>query len=213
MKKTIIAGVASVALAATPIVGAFATERTITATDNLSATIQTACSFLRYGAAGATQTDVTGPSWDGPTSAGAADNDATGTGTNLHAYSASLKPGADATLGTSTFTGYCNDAAGFSVTVVTPDLSDGGSPANTIEFSGTAINSTTGEGWTLTKSNGDLFSNTGADTVFMSASGPTDSADPVTETATYDIYTNSTTKSGTYTGAVVYTFTYEDPNV
>ena len=207
MKKTLTIGAASVALAAMPIVGVFAGQQTSTITDTLSATITTACTFLRYGAAGAAgQTDVTaGPTWDGTTTSAASD-------AATHTYSATLKPTADVELGTSYFTGYCNAADGFNVTVVTPDLSTGGTAPKTIAFSGTAPNATSGQGWTLAKHDGTLFTNTGTDTVFMSASTSTDASTPINESATYKVYTNSTTESGTYTGNVVYTFTYEDPN-
>ena len=213
MNKKIIIGVASAALAVMPAVGAFAaTTRTVTVTDTLSATISSACTFLRYGTAGAgTQTDVTtGPSWSGPTTAGTADNDAAITsGDPYHTYSATLKPTADVELGTSSFIGYCNATGGFEVTVVTPNLATAAS--DTINFSTTAPNATTGQGWTLAKSGGTLFTNAGSDTKFMSSNASTDASAPVTETATYKVYTNSTTKSGTYKGDVIYTFTYEDP--
>lgn len=207
MKKTLAIGAASVALAAMPIVGVFAGTQTSTIGDTLSATITTACTFLRYGTAGAAgQTGVTtGPSWDGTTSAAAAD-------AATHVYSATLNPTADVELGTSSFKAYCNAPSGFNVTVSTPDLSTGGSTPNTIPFSTTTPNATSGEGWTLAKHDGTLFTNTGADVNFMSASAPTDSSTAVTETATYTVYTKSDTKSGTYTSDVVYTFTYEDPN-
>ena len=206
MKKSLAIGVASAAIAAMPIVGVFAGTQTSTIGDTLSATITTACTFLRYGTAGAAgQTDVTvGPNWDGTTTPATAD-------AATHVYSATLKPTADVELGTSNFKAYCNAPSGFNVTVATPDLSTGGTTPSIIPFANTTPNATTGEGWTLKKSDNSLVNATGD--VFMSAAGPTDATtNPVTETATYTVYTKSDTKSGTYTSDVVYTFTYEDPN-
>ena len=208
MKKSLAIGAASVALAAMPIVSTFAGTQTSTIGDTLSATITTACTFLRYGTAGAPgQTDVTsGPTWNGTTTAPTADS-------ATHVYAATLNPTADVELGTSSFKAYCNASSGFKVTVSTPYLSTGGSTPNTIPFSTTTPNATSGEGWTLKKHDGSLFTNTGTDVNFMSANGPTDATvNPVSETATYTVYTKSDTKSGTYTSDVVYTFTYEDPN-
>ena len=222
MKKNIAIGAASLALAATPVVGVFATTQTSVVTDVLSATISSACTFLRYGAAGdAAQVDTTtgdvAPAWTGPTTAGTADNDTTASPAvpPYHTYSATFKPGMDVELGTSTFTGYCNDAAGFTVTVVTPDLATATSPAKTLPFITTAPSTTTSEGWTLFKDKAGTptqFTNQTGDTDFMKATGPTDSSNAVTETATYTVYTKTDTKSGTYTGNVVYTFTYDDPS-
>ena len=205
MKKSLTIGAASIALAAMPIVGAFATTKTATIQDTLSATITSACTFLRYGEAGAAgQTDVTtDPAYNGTTTSATADS-------ATHTYSATFKPTADVELGTSHLSAYCNSASGFTVTVATPDLSTGGTSPNKIAFSGTAPSATTGEGWTLKKSDGTLVNATGA--TFMSSTTATDSSSAVTETATYTVYTNSTTKSGTYTADVVYTFTYDDPS-
>lgn len=208
MKKSLTIGAVSMALAGMPIMGAFASTQTATIQDTLSATITSACEFTRYGTAGASgQTNVQlGPSWDGSTTSATADKAS-------HTYSATLKPGADVELGTSHFSGYCNSTDGFTVTVATPDLSTGsGASANTIPFAATTPSTTSGEGWTLTRSDGNLFTNTGTDTKFMQSSTATDSTTPVSETATYNVYTKSATKSGAYTANVVYTFTYEDPN-
>lgn len=204
MKKTIVAGAAGIALAVMPAVGAFATTQTVPITDTLSATITSACTFVRYGEAGAAgQTGVeTSPAWSGATS-GAADM-ATGT------YSATFKPGSDVELGTSHFTGYCNDEHGFTVTVATPALSNGAATPSTLPFL-TSAPSATSEGYVIFKDASTQFTNTGSDTVFMSASGPTDSSSAVSADAIYTVYTNTNTKSGTYTGNVVYTFTYDDP--
>ena len=208
MKKTLTIGAASAALAVTPMLGAFATPQTDTIQDTLSAKITSACVFTRYGQAGAaSQVDTTtgdaAPAWSGATTAGAAN-------TTTGIYSATFKPGNDVELGTSTFKGYCNDVGGFTVTVATPDLSTGGTNALTIPFAGTAPSATSGEGWTLTKSDASLITATG-DTFIDGTSGPTSSSTAITETATYKVYTKSDTKAGTYTGDVIYTFTYNDP--
>lgn len=202
MKKSLIVGSASLALAAMPVVGVFATTQTETITDTLEVTIETACDFLRWGEAGNSASGITdGPDWDGETNTPG--NKVTGT------YSATILPGTDPVLGTSHFTAYCNAPGGYTVTVVTPGLSDGNS--HTIAFSGTALNTTSGEGWTLTKGSGGLVTATGA--VFMQNANSTYETAPDTETATYQVYTTSATLSGTYTGNVVYSFTYDDPTV
>lgn len=196
MKKTLMAGAASLALAAMPVVGTFAAQQSVTITDTLQVTITTACTFVRYGAAGASQTDVNpGPNWSGTTTA---DGD-TVTGT----YSATVKPSADVELGTSTFTAFCNAADGYNVTVSTPNLTNSVSGGGTIDFTSTEPTSSE-QGWTLTKGN-SLFSSGS----FMSSNTATTAAQH--ETATYTVYTSATTRAGTYTGNVVYTFTYNDP--
>lgn len=206
MKKTLLVGAASIALAAMPIVGAFATQQTSTAQDTLVAKITTACTFVRYGVEGAqNQPGVTvDPSWDGPGASGTPD-------ATTHTYEATLIPTADVELGTSHFSGYCNSPTGFTVTVATPNLATTGTTPNTIAFSGTAVNATTGEGWTLKKSDNTLIPSSGS--TFMTSGSATTSGSPVNETATYTVYTNSDTKAGIYTSNVVYTFTYDDPAI
>ena len=212
MKKTLIAGAASLALAAMPVLGVFATsdQSGTTVTDNLEVTIETACSFLRYGEKGTANqsADITvDPDWDGPTTSGLADNDSTYQAAD-HTYSAAMLPGADVELGTSHFTAYCNVPSGFSVTVITPALT-AANGTDTIAYSGSASPS---EGWTITKKNDVLFNNANpGTTVFMSANGSTDASSAVEEDATYNVYTTSTTEAGVYKSEVVYTFTYTDP--
>lgn len=225
MKKSLAIGATSAVLAAMPIVGVFATSQTVTVTDTLQATISTACVFKRYGEAGASgqgaAANVT-PAWDGPVAAadpGDNDDDITTNPKVYHKYSATFMPGDDIELGTSHFTGYCNDEGGFTVTVATPALSNGAvSPATelTLPFLTASPSTSASEGYAIVKDATGTpaqFTNTSGDTVFMSSNTATDSSSAVTETATYTVYTLSTTKSGTYTGNVVYTFTYDDPTV
>ena len=202
MKKTVAAGVASLAFAALPVVGAFATAATpITITDQLEVKILTACTFGRWGVEGATgQTNVSaGPTWTGGATA---DPGNTTTGK----YSATVTPGATVELGTSTFKGYCNSPTGFDVTVVTNNLVSTSNSSDTINYSATTPSGA--DGWTLKLSDNSLFANT-TGAKFMTESGPTSTA--VTETATYTVYTTATTNSGIYRGDVVYSFTYDDP--
>ena len=208
MKKTLAVGAASVALAAMPIVGAFATSTSTTIVDSLSAKINSACVFTRTSATAgaASQVSETGevaPAWTA------------GTGT-AGTYSATFNPGKDIELGTSNFSGYCNDVAGFTVTVTTPALSTGGASPNTLPFLTATPSTSTSEGYAITKNKGVVSPDPNPESQyisgnFMSASAPTDSTSAVTATATYTVYTTSTTKSGTYTGDVTYTFTYDDP--
>lgn len=200
MKKLVAAGAASLAFAAMPIVGAFAATSTpVTVTDTLEVKILTACTFGRWGAAGAAgQPNVSvGPTWTGGATADPGD---TVTGT----YSATITPGATVELGTSTFKGYCNSPSGFEVTVTTPSLEN--AAHDTIAYSASTPSST--DGWTL-KKGGNLFDNTVSGAKFMNETSATATA--VTETATYTVYTTATTNSGVYRGNVVYSFTYDDP--
>lgn len=218
MKKSLIAGAASITLAAMPVVGVFATSQTVTVTDTLQATITSACVFKRYGEAGADgQTDVTtNPAWTGPSTSATADDNSAITPPAYHTYSATFRPSADVELGTSYFSGYCNDENGFEVTVETPALSNGATTPSTLPFVASTPDTTSTQGWTLVKDKAGTptqFTNTGNDTVFMSSNEATNESTAVTETATYTVYTTSSTKAGTYTGNVVYTFTYDDPTV
>lgn len=210
MKKTLMAGAASVALAAMPVVGVFATQATQTVTDTLEVTISSACSFKRYGAEATGQTAEVAPNWDGPTTEPTKDNDADlAQGAAFHKYTATLIPGQDVTLGTSSFIAYCNDAGGYVVSVSTPALTNASN--DTINYSGSALSGDSAEGWTL-KKDGSIFDNTVSNALFIDgSSGPSAATTTVTATATYDVYTATTTKAGTYTGNVQYTFTYNDP--
>ena len=205
MKKSLIVGSASLALAAMPVVGVFATAQTETITDTLEVKVQTACEFVRYGVKGATeQTGVAvDPSWDGEDTAPG--DQVTGK------YSVTIIPGADPELGTSHFTAFCNATNGYTVTVATPALVSTSSSSDTIPFSGTTVDATSGQGWTLTKNGTTQITATGA--TFMSNGSATYESSPDEATATYKVYTNSTVKAGVYTGDVVYTFTYDDPTL
>lgn len=211
MKKTLIAGAASAVLAAMPVLGVFATSQTQSITDTLTVNLPTACTFVRYGVAGAaSQTGVTvDPTWtDGgdPATAGPS-SDATAN-TSTYIYAATLTAGNSVELGTSHFKAYCNAPDGFDVTVATPNLSDG---TNSINYSASTPAANTA-GWTLALGDASLYDSTAASAKFMTAATATISTSPVTETATYTVYTADNTPSGTYTGNVVYTFTYDDPN-
>ncbi len=205
MKKLVAAGAASLAFAAMPIVGAFAATSTpVTVTDTLEVKILTACTFGRWGVAGAAgqSTNVTvDPVWTSTTGA-SADPGTTDAGT----YSATVRPGATVELGTSHFKGYCNSPSGFDVTVTTPSLEN--AAHDTIAYSASTPSST--DGWTL-KKGANLFDNTASGAKFMHVTSATDASNPVEETATYTVYTTATTNAGVYTGNVVYSFTYDDP--
>ncbi|MBR3248736.1 hypothetical protein IKF89_01765 [Candidatus Saccharibacteria bacterium] len=199
MKKSIIAGAGAAAfgLAVIPFAGVSASTQTITITDTIQPTVSTACEFTRTGEAYSTaQTGVSNVAW----------SDATGTNTGT--YSATITPGSLAILGTSEFTGYCNATNGFSVTVAAPNLTKG---EDTIQLS-TAQLSAGDEGYTVYRTTGTAAYLANGGTL-MSANAATTSTSAVTASVQYTVGTATTTEAGTYSGNVVYTFSYDDPNV
>ena len=114
MKKALIAGAASVALAAMPVVGVFAVDSTVT--DVLTVTVEKSCTLTRTGVA------ASGATYDAGT------------------YSRTMIAGELQDLGTSTFTVNCNDTAGYTVTGTFGTLTDAGSDTITYKNSAAAAN-------------------------------------------------------------------------
>ena len=203
MKKLAIAG-ASVALAAMPVVSTFAAsvDGTMTATDIVTVTIDSACSLA---------------------TSGSALNPA-------NTYTANITPGGAGTEITgSTFTVTCNDAGGWNLKAV--GTGDGSVTTSMYGNTGTAsddiITGTTLDG---TASNWafKITASTGVtvDTDYSDFAAIPSSADVVashaatslgsskdTVTATYKVAAKIDQKTGAYTGKVTYTLAHPATNV
>lgn len=215
MKKSIIAaGAASVALAAMPVVGVFATPDTSVITDNISVKLDSTCSLTRAGASGT----------DGTWTPGSPATTAAGT------YSvASMDAGSTANLGTSTFTVVCNDTtAGHNLKVQATGLT-GATAGEYIDYDGTSAVAAGTSSWNITISDVDGFGTGDAGTVkpaeglldvtynnhtgsaYLYGSASATSKNPVsaaTFKAAYNVGTTTTQAADTYTGSAVYTLTY-----
>ena len=190
MKKSIIAaGAASVALAAMPIVGVFAVGNNGTFTDVINTTIGDTCAFTRQATAHPAGTWST----DG----------ADATKDILTAQTIAL--GAEATLGSSSFTVVCNDADGYQVTATTPDLvkpADASSAAVTMAYNDSAAG-VAGEWRFASDGAGATIGDGSAGDIALKETATTAGSN---FTATYYAYPGASQAAGTYSGTVVYTF-------
>ena len=173
MKKIIIAGTASMVLAAAPFVGAFATQAEDPAeiTDTLTVNVNGACNFQR--------------------------TDGNGTYTQTMAANA-----LNDSFGTSTFTSTCNNGAGYTVTADFEDLAHSTGDGTAIEYSTTTPTAGSGT-WTAYKSTataGNITNNgTAIETNAADPAGGT-SFTVVYKVATHAIQTQgSYTGTATYT--------------
>ncbi len=176
MKKNVIAGVASFALATAPAAVTFAVSCTGSSggqlVDNIGLTVNASCSFTRAsGGAGATPTKTI--AWN--------------------ALDTSL---------TNTFTLICNDAAGYKVTGTFSDITSSGK--TTIAYSTTTPTAGSGT-WTATKGAASATTNMTSGTAgnLMSATTGT-SASGVSQQVTYKIGTGAQQERGSYTGTATY---------
>lgn len=177
MKKVIIAGAASVALAAMPVLGVFAEP----VVDNLSVTVSPSCTFTDGGA---------GVSYTATGTNAAGQVDLENNNSNEHS-----------------FTVFCNNNAGYKVSATATNLAQTGVTANfayaaTLPDSGTtgAWNATFASSDVTPVQIATV--NTATDIITKgSASG----ADGETFTATYTAYIGTATPAGTYTGTISYT--------
>lgn len=199
MKKSLIAaGAASVALAAMPIVGAFAVGNNGTLTDRIQTTIGDTCKFVR----GA---DATLPS-------PAASSHPSGTWTTdttdntidiLTAQTITLN--SETALGSSLFTVICNDVDGYQVTATTPDLVK---PATATEAAAQMdyLDSATGAAgkWRFSSNGtGATIGNGSGGDIALKETATTTGTD---FTVTYYAYPGASQAAGTYSADVVYTF-------
>ena len=194
MKKSLIAaGAASVALAAMPVLGVFATE-TDTVTDTIEVTVSPSCTFT--------------------TSSDASDQDETYSFTGVNNANATAAGGA-----THAFNVFCNDLGGYTVSATAHDLASS-TAGNNDKFQYKNIiagNLETGE-WHAAFAGAELTfvnlpdSATSGDhagestEVILTKSTPTAAAGD-TWTATYSVHIGSATKADTYSGQIEYTLT------
>ena len=176
MKKALIAGAASVALAAMPVLGAFAVDDTVT--DVLTVTIEKSCTLTRTGTA------ATG------------DNAATSAAYNGGTYSGTMLAGQLKDLGTSSFTVNCNDTAGYTVTGTFGTLTDAGGDEITYKTSAAAAND--GK-WSALVTGGAAAYVTSGQTVKTSDSETPAAGD--TFTVKYSVGTLNNQPYGVYTNA------------
>ncbi len=200
MKKSIIAaGAASVALAAMPIIGAFAADGTLTQTDTVIVTVESACSLATSGS----------------------------TLNPASTYTATIANGGhDTDIAGSTFTITCNDTGGWDLNAIgagtaTGDITkmdastnvDADDIATGVTLDGSVSNwafkvakgGTDAGNITITSGYTD-FSAVPANSTKI-ATG-TSTAGNSTITATYGVGISSTQSAGTYTGKVQYTLAH-----
>lgn len=215
MKKALIAGAASLTLAAMPVVGVFATDGTVghgeTLTDNFSFNINHECTFSRV-LGSVTEQDQDG---DGghPTGATGGVN-WNPTNTTADAIAITGVAGNAYSLGSSTFNVKCNGTNGYQVAAVITDLHTSvaddtittGSTAITAgEFSGNASS------WTVAKTGATptyylSTNNEGDANIVASSQIPTVNAGQVF-TMEYAVALADGHPAGAYQGSVQYTLT------
>ena len=196
MKKSIIAaGAASVALAAMPVVGAFAAFTGGPFTDTIQTTIADSCTFGR-----GTLTDTTAT---GKHPAGTWTTDTSDTNKDVLTAVAITPAAAEATLGSTNFNIICNDQDGYQVAVAAPalTLTSGVTAVHPWNYNNTGSASTAASNWRLTSTgdNVDLPNNI--------VSKRTAAEDGKTFLITYFAYAQTGQDSGTYSADVVYTAT------
>ena len=184
MKKALIAGAASLAMAAMPVVGVFAVDQT----DTLRVTIDSSCSMSNIAHDNG---DNTVGTWSGDTLSGTL---------NAGAY--------DANFGSTSMTVICNNSAGWEVTATTSDLVN--AKSDKISPLASLAAGTTGYNWTVSQADGaGLTIPTGAQGAAAEGSvakynKPTD-GNGKTFTVTYGISLAADVAAGTYSGTVAYT--------
>lgn len=194
MKKALIAGAASVALATMPVVGVFATDIT-TVTDTLQITVDAACSINSV-------TATTG------------NDDTTYTATVLNGKIASLNHDS-----AHQFTVVCNNNAGWKVTAGAPQNLSGSTGNNhLISYAAAALPAadSQAEGQWMATVTGTNVPATAEGNGIADASGhikttggiiatEVASTDGSTFTVTYGAYVGTKTAADTYTGTIAYT--------
>ena len=207
MKKTIIAaGAASVALAAMPIVGAFALT---SHTDTLQVDIQTQCSFGYTDGETPHVINVPAPAHtDG--SAGAAPGAWTG-----DTLSATMLNGTALTdFGKTTLSVYCNNEDGYSIEVTSANALAGATVSNSIPVNDSFSASSTGWSYklvagasnrgTVEAAHDDTWATSAnAAEVIAGYSGATANAGD-SYTITYGVGVDETLPADTYTGTITY---------
>ena len=175
MKKTLIAGAATLVFAVTPVFSVFATGDP-EVTDSLTVTISPLCSFSR-----------------------------TSSGTNAvsdGAYTATMLANAfDAAFGVSSFTAYCNNGHGYTITPTFTSLTFSGA-TDPVTYSTTTPAAGSGTWTAVYDPDGNTPTNLTDSTAFVTALGP-DSANR-TFTVTYKVGLLANQPEGTYVGTATY---------
>lgn len=200
MKKALIAGTVSLAVAAMPVVGVFAADTT-SQTDKLSVTIDATCTFKNVGT---TEDPKYVEHNDGTSGVGTWTSD-TLAGTMLNGTNTD-------NFGTTTFTVVCNNTTGWKVTNTMADLKSG---ENKISPNAGHSATVSGYSWRATQvaDNGLTLGGVAdaTDTMKKGAAGEvasfagTTDANGKTFTVTYGVGVAQDQAAGTYTGDVVYT--------
>lgn len=205
MKKTLIAGAASVALAALPMAGVFATdpisvETGQSLTDSFTVTIQHSCTMSRKSGA----------------AHGAGTWNPSGTDSDTLALG-SITSGARYSMGSSTFNVKCNGTNGYTVTAVVDNF-DGPRAVDNINAINTAIpEQPTTSAWTAVSTYAPTAGNpayvtatTGGDTVMARNAATANAGDDFT--MTYTLGLKDGQASGTYNASITYTLTDMNPS-
>lgn len=209
-KKMIAAGAASLALAAMPVVGVFATNGSVNnngvLTDKLVLTIADNCTFSRGTVASAsnkhTVNSETAPIPDTSVTSGGWTTD--GTNTDMDVFTAAVLNGQSYTgMATSNFNVICNNVNGYQVTVnpsaftntssITADAWD----YNAGDYADGDVSS-----WYIT-SNGEGQSMTGTNRIVAKKTSATNGSDI---TVTYNVKVSTTQQAATYNATAAYTF-------
>ena len=185
MKKLLTVGIASLALAAVPVIGAFADF-----TDTIQLTINESCTLTRqaYSSGGVTNNTSHKNGTDGTWSTTAGTDTLSTTRSNGTVTTA---------LGSSQFKVVCNRIGGYKVTVATTALSTSGATA-TIPSNTTYSASTSG--WSPISGTTKLANGATVNTVTSPTSG-------TTFEVSYGVGINATQSAGTYTGTATYSLT------
>lgn len=202
MKKTLIAGAASVALAAMPVVGVFATG---SQEDTIVVGISESCTIALAAGGHADGTDTVKGTW--------------GAGSDVNKLSGSVANGsASNNFGSSTLTISCNKSSGFNVaaaatalvasTVTEPGTSNKVTIPLNASFSGSQ------SGWAYKVENSGLSAGITNNTASWSATASNASlvsgTAPINNgsfTVTYGVGVDTTQPADTYTGSITYTIT------
>ena len=186
MKKALIAGAASLAVAAMPVVGVMAAGQS--QTDTITVSLNQSCEF-----SAATHADGSSSigSWTGDTLSGTLTN-----GSNTNNY------------GSTTMTVVCNNQAGWQVTVAAAPLA-GQDSGQSIAPNASHSATQTGYSWTVSKADvdGSLTVPEGKQDSNGQVASLTSTTDAAGETftVTYGVGISETQAADTYTGNVVYT--------
>ena len=187
MKKLVIAG-SAIALAAMPVVGVFAVDDQAS-TDTIQVTVNSSCTF----------------------SAGGNDAAYTAAGANGASVNPSITVD-ETTTNIHTFTVFCNDNDGYTVSATANDLTKSGI-TDVFAYKATLPSNGADGAWhaTIAKTTASLTvaqlsdSESGSSTANIATLGAASAAGGETFTATYTAYIGTETPAETYSGTIAYT--------